>query len=128
MLENDYSEGQANRGMANKVAQEAIKQNIAEFISQGVKAEDIIRELDEIKELSLKKKDYATAKECVIWKGKHIAMFTDKQIQIKDITEQERQERIDRLKIYFATDGSIQAQNSRSTTITPPENAQPGGN
>jgi phage terminase small subunit len=57
--------------------------------------------------------------------GKTRAMFTDKQLQVKDISSQERQERIDKLKNYFATDGSIQPQNTRLDTITPPKNVQP---
>ena len=58
-----------------------------EFKISDVTVENVLKNLEHIKQLAIQKQDYATAKECEIWKGKHLAMFTDKQ-EIRTITSE----------------------------------------
>lgn len=77
MLEAGYKEKTANRGMANKVCQEALNQINLEFKNK-VTVEMVLKRINEDRKLALKKKDYATALRADELLGKYLAMFIDK--------------------------------------------------
>lgn len=85
LRDNNYSKGQASRGLAPKVIQEALKQNRAEFLKEDITPGYVIGNLREVRELAREKKDYSTMLQADIALGKVIALFTDK-IQTKDTT------------------------------------------
>ena len=91
--------------------------------------EDLYKDVMLAKKLSLKTQDITNYNRANEFEGKILGVADKHEIQTSDLSSQEKQERIDKLKRYFATDGSIQSsQTQPSNTLAAPENVQPGGN
>ena len=72
---------------------------LREFKAENVTVKSVLSNLDYIEGLAIKKKDYSTAKECEIWKGKYLAMFTEKRIIEQHYIEPTlREEKLTRLR------------------------------
>ena len=100
LLEAGYSEKTAFHKQNDLKLVKVVEAELrAEFKASDVTVESVLRELEEIKQLAMQKKDYATAKECSIWKGKYLAMFTEKRIIEQHYIEPtERERKLTRLR------------------------------
>ena len=86
----------ANQCQILKVVKGCIRKELKE---NDVTVELIISNLNEDRELARKKKDIATMKECDVWLGKYLAMFTDRIKSLSDITmKSDEQEEFNRLR------------------------------
>ena len=79
MIEAGYSEATANHSLKKMAMYNSVVAEIkASLEAKMVSPEDVLSNLTAIRQLALEKSDLSTAKECEIWIGKYLAMFTDK--------------------------------------------------
>ena len=79
MIEAGYSEATANHSLKKMAMYNSVVAEIkASLEAKMVSPEDVLSNLTAIRQLALEKSDLSTAKECQIWIGKYLAMFTDK--------------------------------------------------
>lgn len=78
LREGGYTEGSAHKSSVMPVVKVCKAEIEAEFKLSNVTVENVLKRLDYIEELALKKGDFATATRCEELKGKYLAMFTDK--------------------------------------------------
>jgi len=85
-----YKNSTAHKSTYNKVVKVSMDEINKEFKASELKAEDILNNLNYIKELAINKGDLATATRCEELKGKYLAMFTDKAQVTSDTTITEK--------------------------------------
>lgn len=95
------AEGKSGAMAVVKVCQAEILRDILKETT----VKSVLEELDEIKVLSKQEKDYSTAARCIELKGKHLAMFTDKQ-EISQAEKEDNQFSLERLSRIKQTNGN----------------------
>lgn len=105
MLASGYSESKANRGMDNKVVQEAMKQNKADLDAQGLGTEELIRKKREHLLECIREFKKARSKDYKLKWGKQLNEVGDsilkytvgEKVEVKDTTPQDTQNLINRI-------------------------------
>ena len=93
LMDAGYKETTAKHHLKTTPVYNSVMQEIlTEFKLNELTVETVLCNLEVIKQFAIEKQDYSTAKDCEIWKGKYLSMFTDKQqIDMKaSITDEER--------------------------------------
>ena len=98
LLEGGYSEATASHHANSMTVLNCVDAEIIKDIQNKVTIDSVLSNLSIIEELAKTKNDYATATRCEELKGKWLAMFTDKNKIVADISQSYKQE----LNEYFS--------------------------
>lgn len=91
LIEAGLSEKTANHRAKKCKALIIVKNCIAEKLKKSdITIERVINNLNEDRELAKAKQDIATMKECDVWLGKYLAMFTDRIKSDVTITDKDK--------------------------------------